>query len=70
MRSLHGPIAKYYNGKELVKDREDFHVSYQYIHVKEVDFFITVISLSTIVNNTNYKPYILTCLQPSKVDAE
>ena len=27
-------FAKYYNGKELVKDREDFHVSYHYIHVK------------------------------------
>ena len=27
-------FAKYYNGKELVKDREDFHVSYHCIHVK------------------------------------
>ena len=45
-------FAKYWNGKELVKDREDFHVSYQYIHVKLLDFFIAAISLFTVVDNT------------------
>ena len=27
-------FLKYWNGKELVMDRGDFHVSYQYIHIK------------------------------------
>ena len=31
---LMAQFAKHWNGKELVKDREDFHVSYQYIHVE------------------------------------
>ena len=45
-------FTEHWNGKELVKDKEDFHVSYQYIHIKLLDLFITAISLLTMVDNT------------------